>query len=239
MEETDAKTDENGVYIVIKNDGKSPRLRYKARSVKIMSIVHLVCGSVTFLVDIVKILATYENDENALAGFCSSLFITTGIFGLISLKGTSSCKISTFMVLSILSSIFGAFLFLTGLHILYSNQFVPGGYIQDDVIYLSFGFCGLMEFILGIVSSAFSCHACCTCCGGVSGDAEESTVVYIATPEEGDIGKPRVVHLNMNEIRKQKSNDQPIVQEIVEPKEETNGNTEEENCNSKGYARFK
>ena len=59
-----------------------------------------------------------------------------------------------------------------------------------------------------IFSSSFSCSACCGCCGGgAAGVARagvgDSSVVYIpgagAGAETGD--KPRVVHLNMADIR--------------------------------------
>eukprot|EP00092_Neocalanus_flemingeri_P005560 GFUD01005992.1.p1 GENE.GFUD01005992.1~~GFUD01005992.1.p1 ORF type:complete len:234 (+),score=20.38 GFUD01005992.1:156-857(+) len=233
MEETDSKTDENSVYIVIKNASKPSIQRYKTRSIKCMSIVHLICGAVTFWLDLAKIFIIADSDENALAGFCSSLFIITGIVGFISLKATNKCKISAFLVLSIMSSIFGGFFCFSNLFLLLEYS------MEGRAIYLSFFICGLMELILGIVSSAYGCHACCSCCGGALGTSEENSVVYVSAPVEEDVGKPRVVHLDMKEIRKKQVNDKQIVLGTVDNTEDNFQYANEEEDNSKGYVRFK
>ena len=98
--------------------------------------------------------------------------------------------------------------------------------------------CGFFELVLGIVSSAFGCHACCICCGGGSSEPGGNSVVYIATPGETELGKPRVVHLNMNELRK--TTNQIGDKQIVLTKKETNRENLEEKLesNCKGYSRF-
>lgn len=234
MEDTEAKTDDNGVYIVIKNAGNTTEKTYrKPRQIKILSILHLVCGSVIFVLDIIKLLFIPDNHANTLYGFCSSLFIITGIIGFISMKKTTDCKISAFMVFSILSSIFGGLLFLSDFHLALFGNFRGYGFL------LFFAFCGLTELILGILSSAFSCHACCGCCGA-SETSTENSVVYIAAPEENGVGNPRVVHLNMNEVRNKKNSDHHIVLDAGNPSKDKVENVEEEDSTKSGqYARFK
>lgn len=233
MEEIGNTIEENDVLqIVIQNAKKSPMQRYKPKSIKLMSIVHLCCGTVIFCIDIVKIFVASERDEVALAGFCSSFFIITGIVGFLTLRGTNPCKISAFMVTSILSSVFGGLLFLTALH-------TQDGYYSENVIYSMFAFFGLFELILGIVSAAFTCCVCCSCCGRGSVKADENSVVYIPSPEEGNEGKARVVHINMNEIRKTKVTDEPTIlgkDDHVNVSDET---VNEQKENSYKYARFK
>jgi len=234
MEDTEAKTDDNGVYIVIKNAGNPSEKTYrKPRQIKILSILHLICGSVIFVLDIIKLLFIPDSHANTLYGFCSSLFIITGIIGFISMKKTTDCKISAFMVFSILSSIFGGFLFLSEIHLALFGNFRGNGFL------LFFAFLGFIELNLGIVSSAFSCHACCGCCGA-SDTSTENSVVYIAASEETGAGKPRVVHLNMNDVRNKKTSDHHTVLNIETPSEDTAENFAEEDSTKSGkYARFK
>eukprot|EP00092_Neocalanus_flemingeri_P007936 GFUD01008563.1.p1 GENE.GFUD01008563.1~~GFUD01008563.1.p1 ORF type:complete len:247 (-),score=29.41 GFUD01008563.1:325-1065(-) len=242
MEHTEDMNDENGVYIVIESEEKSSKQRYKRKSIKIMSILHLICGGISFLVEMIKMFATldFKDDEPIIAlgeGFyCGFIFLVTGLIGITSLTRTNSCKICSFLVLSIFSSIFGGFLFIMSVCIL-PRPMIQGhtpGIVMHSVLII----CGFFELVLGIVSSSFSCHACCSCCGGGSNNAGGNSVVYIATPGEADVGKPRVVHLNMNELRKTTNQigDKQIVLTRKETQEENpEGNNE---SHSKGYARF-
>ena len=61
MHKIEDKKEENGVYIVIENEAKSSEDRYKRRSIKIMSVLHLLCGSVAFLVEILKMVSSINN----------------------------------------------------------------------------------------------------------------------------------------------------------------------------------
>jgi len=234
MEDTEAKTDDNGVYIVIKNAGNPAEKTYrKPRQIRILSILHLVCGSVIFVLDILKIFFLPDSHANTLYGFCSSLFIMAGIIGFISMKKTTDCKISAFMVFSILSSIFGGFLFLSEIHLALFGNFRRNGFL------LFFAFIGFIELNLGIVSSAFSCHACCGCCGA-SETSNESSVVYIAASEDNGAGNPRVVHLNMNEVRNKEASDHHVILDTETHLEDTVDKFEEDDSSKNGqYARFK
>lgn len=232
VKENDEEINENDVYIVIKNAGKSTIQRYKRKPINIMSIVHFVLGLVIFFLDLIKIVVAPGSEESAMAGFCSSLFIITGLIGWISTKNTNTCKISAFMVLSILSSLFGGFLFLWTLHILL------GDYMEVYVIFVCFALCGLAELILGIISSSFTCYACCGCCVEASGDAEANSVVYIARPEQAEPGKPRVVHLNMKEIKRQKNKNKQILFGTTTQKDGTKQIEDDDDDTSKGYSRF-
>lgn len=242
MEQTQGRKDENGVYIVIENETKSSKERYKRKSIKIMSVLHLICGFVSFAVEIVDMLATpnYKVDEPIIAlgeGFyCGFIFLVTGLIGITSLKRTNSCKISAFLVLSILSSIFGGVMFIMScmyaLSPLWNHN--PGNKMFFILI-----ICGFFELVLGIVSSSFSCHACCVCCGGGDGEVGGNSVVYVATPGEAELGKPRVVHLDMNELKKKTS----IIGEkqiVLTRKQQPHDNNEDqsETKANKGYARF-
>jgi len=231
MDDTETKTDENGVYIVIKNADDPSAAKYKnTRKIQILSILHLISGAVIFFLDLLNIFINPEKKESTELGFCSTLFIMTGILGFISIKRTTSCKISAFMVFCILSSIIGGLLCL--------HLIAFGVRFDYNWLYLSVALCLFVECILGIVSSAFSCQACCGCCGQ-SGEASESSVVYIAAPEDNGAGQPRVVHLNMNEVRKQKHIDHHIVLDSENNLECTAQQGENESKQDGNYTRFK
>ena len=46
---------------------------------------------------------------------------------------------------------------------------------------------GLIELVVGTLSSAYACLACCSCCGGEETGSGGNRVVYLASPgaEEG------------------------------------------------------
>lgn len=231
---------QEGVYIVIESDEtKGPKQRYKIRSIKIMSILHLVLGLTAVGVEVAKWIARSENNRGFCIWeglYCGLVFVVTGSLGLSSARKTSSCSISAFLVFSILSAIFGAFLFLTSTILMVSAR------VQDTsslvCLYWTLILVGLIELVLGIVSSGFSCHACCGCCaGGESTGTGGNSVVFISpqegTKEEGDGGKPRVVHLNLAELRKQKEGGRQLVLKEQEKPEEG-----EITCESGKYSRF-
>ena len=207
------KKDEAGIYIVIENSQKQPKDNYKDRSIKIMSCLHILCGLVAMSVGAFKLIlkSGYQRNEEPFITSGEGLwfgviFMVTGLVGIISLKKTTYCKISAFLVLSIFSSLFGFFMIIITHVSSYRadyKQYQPalvGHYILYAI--------GFIELVLGIVSSSFSCHACCGCCGSVGGDAGVSggnggsSVVYV--PSSGDVegNKPRVVHLNFADIKK-------------------------------------
>lgn len=234
MEEQENKSDEKEVYIVIKNSEDSSVMNLKyLKGIKILSILHLVSGVLVFLMDLVTVFFrseghTYEdNNVNTVMGFFASLFIITGVVGFISIRKTTPCKISAFMVLSIFSSIFSGILCL---HAVGFFSFSSNAWLHDMLLTL----CCFCEFVLGIVSSAFCCHACCGCCGQPGG--QESSVLYVANHEQLSDGQPKIVHLNINEIQ---NKDRLAVFEAAD-RSKTNHIGEEEETNQTGkYSRFK
>ena len=242
MKKIEDNNEENGVYIVIENEAKSSKERYKRKPIKIMSVLHLLCGSVAFLVEILKTVSSLNNKESEPVitvgeGFyCGIIFLVTGLIGLSSLKRTNSCKISGFLVVSIFSSIFGGFLFIMSVCILPMPMI--RGHSPSIVMHSVLIICGFSELVLGIVSSAYGCHACCVCCGGGSSEPGGNSVVYIATPGEAELGKPRVVHLNMRELKRTTS--QIGEKQVVLTRKETAAENLEEKltANKSGYSRF-
>merc|ERR1712117_52523 len=158
--------------------------------------------------------------------FLGVLFLITGIIGLLSLRRTTYCKITAFLVLSIFCSLFGVILIITTLILM--NRALYKGYTPALICHWTLMLIGIIESILGIVSSSFSCHACCGCCvTGNQASGPGNSVVYIPNANETDTSKPRVVHLNMADISKLPAGDN-----------EDATNAEDADNNGK-YARFK
>ena len=212
-EKEGAKKDENnGIYIVIENNQKQPKDNYRVPIIKVLSSLHLMVGAISFLIGAYKLIlkSGYQRNEAPFHTytegiFCGIVFMLTGLIGFLSLKKTTYCKISAFLVLSIFSALFGFIMAVTTLGLMHRavyKEFAPA--IAAHYMLLA---AGLMELLLGVLSSSFSCSACCGCCGarvsgGAGPGAGDSSVVYIpsgASTGEGD--KPRVVHLNMAEIQ--------------------------------------
>ena len=241
----EGKTEENGIYIVIENTVKTPKEKYKRKAIKILSILHLVSGSLAISVAVIMLIlkSGYQRNERrppfSTVGeglFCGIMFLVTGIIGITSIKRTTYCKISAFLVLSILSSLSGFMMILLSLTTmgwsLYKN-YTPGIVCHCLLI-----ICGLFELVLGTVSSSFSCHACCGCCGGEQGPGGGgNSVVYVPSQvEQGDTAKPRVVHLNMIQLQEQL--DKQAVTSVTGKKEENEEKEEKEEKTCKGYSRF-
>ena len=228
MEEQENKSDEKGVYIVIKNSQDSSVMNLKyLTGIKILSILHLVSGVLVFLLDLFFFISQgHSYEDNTVLGFFSSLFIITGVVGLLSISKTTPCKISAFMVLSIFSSLFSGILCLHAV----------GSYssLNAWAHYTMITMCCFLEFVLGIVSSAFCCHACCGCCGQAAG--KESSVLYIANHEELGGGQLKIVHMNINEIQ---NKDRLAVFEAANTSETANYDEEEESKQTAKYTRFK
>jgi hypothetical protein len=177
--------DPRGVYLVIDGAHGAGRVdRYRRRAVRILSVWHLLLGCLAVTVDCLAMLHLLALDAVGL-GLCSGLvFTATGTLGLTSLQKTSSCKITTFLVLSIISAVVGGFLLHFGALMHYTGG-SPGAAMLALV--------GLAEVVLGSVSSAFACCACCSCCAGEAAGGPGGQVVYVASPGvEGEVVKLRL-----------------------------------------------
>ena len=231
------KTEEAVEEIILKE-------RYKTRSIKIISFLHVVIGVLAFIAEIIKITATFREDQTLLAmgeGFyCGFIFIITGLVGLLTIITTTSCKVTAFLVLSILSSVFGGWLLAI------SGCIITGPIIQGHgpaiMIHGVLIMCGLSELILGIVSSSFSCQACCSCCKCKSDVTEvsDNPVVYLTSIGDRDDVKPGIVELNLKEMRKlQKQNgDQTTASLKKDVTTDIPNSIEKMVTKAKGYARF-
>lgn len=210
-EKEEAKKDENnGIYIVIENNQKQPKDNYRIPIIKVLSSLHLMVGAISFMIGAYKLILKdgYQRNEAPFHTysegiFCGIVFMMTGMIGFLSLKKTTYCKISAFLVLSIFSALFGFIMAVTTLGLMHRavyKQFAPA--IAAHYMLLA---AGLMELLLGVLSSSFSCSACCGCCGGGVGGARpgagDNSVVYIPSGASAEGDKPRVVHLNMAEIQ--------------------------------------
>ena len=207
-EKEGAKKDENnGIYIVIENNQKQPKDNYRIPIIKVLSSLHLMVGAISFLIGSYKLILKngYQRNEAPFHTytegiFCGIVFMVTGLIGFLSLRKTTYCKISAFLVLSIFSCMFGFIMAVTTLGLMHRavyKDFAPA--IAAHYMLLA---AGLMELLLGVLSASFSCSACCGCCGGVARpEAGDNSVVYIPSGASTEGDKPRVVHLNMAEIQ--------------------------------------
>jgi len=243
---SEEKKEENGIYIVIENNSKAPKERYKKKAVKILSILHIMSGclavSVAGFMLILK--SGYQQNEEPFLTvgeglFCGLIFVITGIIGLNSIKRTTYCKITASLVLSVFSSLSGFIMIVISLATMQWSLYK--GYSPGIVCHILLIICGLFELVLGVVTSSFSCHACCGCCGAAEGGrAGGSSVVYVPTKTEGET---RVVHLNMATLQSNAQingkppplnrslTDETIVMQEKEEKEE-------KSQHSNGYSRF-
>ena len=201
IDDQDTKDRDKGVYLVIDNQPAQPEARYRRRSIRLMAVTHLFLGSLAVTLDCLVMLKVLVGDVVGLGLCCGLIFTATGTLGLTSLQRTSTCKITSFLVLSIISSVFGGFLCLLSMFILAWHGH-HGGTVAPGLLMVV----GLAELVLGIVSSAYACLACCSCCGGEAGAGAGSKVVYLASPatEEG----PRVVRVNLRD-----GGEEPLVAE--------------------------
>jgi len=215
VENKEEKNHEKDIVIVMDSGRQQPKDRYRKTSVKILSIMHVVCGVLSCLVGIFKLILhsslynPYRRMPFYTIGegiFCGIPFLITGILGLISLKKTSYCKITAFLVFSIISSIFGLILILITVSLLHVAIF--RGYALAIASHSSLLILGLIEAFLGIVSSGYSCHGCCGCCGNDQvSNGVDSSVVYVPTQGVGSETDeiPRIIKINMKDLSKQKA----------------------------------
>jgi len=208
VENKEEKNHEKDIVIVMDSGRQQPKDRYRKTSVKILSIMHVVCGVLSCLVGIFKIILHsslyYHYGEGI---FCGVPFFITGILGLISLKKTSYCKITAFLVFSIISSIFGLILIILTATVMFVIMWFSGNALaiasHSCLLIL-----GLIEVFLGIVSSGYSCHGCCGCCGNDQvSNGVDSSVVYVPTQGVGSETDeiPRIIKINMKDLSKQKA----------------------------------
>jgi len=210
--------DENedvGIVILIESGKKQPKEKYKKNSVKALSILQIVLGIISCNVGFYQIFFMFLYPQRygriSTIGegiFCGIPFLITGILGLISLKNTSYGKITAFLVFSILSAISGGILIILSSIFLVINinpYYSPGASVIACPALLIF--IGLLEGIIAIVSSGYSCHGCCGCGGDdqvVHSEGKDRNAVYVPKTGAGfkTEEKPRIVEINMNELSK-------------------------------------
>ena len=194
--EAQGKTEENGIYIVIENNVKTPKDKYKKKTIKIISGLHVISGLLAISVGVLLLILksgyqSYEEPFNTVGEglFCGMMFLITGGIGVSSTKNTTSCKISAFLVLSILSALSG--FIMTILCAATMGYAVYKDYTPGIVCHYLLIIIGLFELVLGILSSSFSCHACCGCCGGSDAGpaAGGNSVVYVPSQVEENISR--------------------------------------------------
>ena len=90
--------------------------------IRVLSVLHLMVGAVSFLIGSYKLIlkSGYQRNEAPFHTytegiFCGVVFMVTGLIGLVSLKKTTYCKISAFLVLSVFSALFGFIMAVTTL----------------------------------------------------------------------------------------------------------------------------
>merc|ERR1719342_5001 len=183
-------------------------------SVKALSILQIVLGIISCNVGFYQIFFMFLYPQRywriSTIGegiFCGIPFLITGILGLISLKNTSYGKITAFLVFSILSAISGGILIILSSIFLVINTdsyYFPGASVIACPALLTF--IGLLEGIIAIVSSGYSCHGCCGCGDDqvVHSEGKDRNAVYVPTTGAGfkTEEKPRIVEINMNELSK-------------------------------------
>ena len=176
---------ENGVYIVIDNERTAPEERYRRKAIRHMAVVHLFLGSLAVTIDCLSILEILDHQVKGVGLCCGLVFTATGTLGLTSLQRTSTCKITTFMVLSIISAVFGGFLCLLSLFEFMIRHGSGSSWIGTATLALI----GLIELVVGTLSSAYACLACCSCCAGGDQTATAGNrVVYLASPSGAEEG---------------------------------------------------
>ena len=105
------KSEETGIYIVMENNVKSPKEKYKRKAIKILSILHLVSGSLA--ISAAGFMLIFESGDRRFYApvgeglICGFMFLVTGVVGITSIKWTTYCTIIAFLVLNILSALFG------------------------------------------------------------------------------------------------------------------------------------
>ena len=183
VDEPRTRDPENGVYLVIDNERTAPEERYRRKAIRHMAVVHLFLGSLAVTIDCLSILNILDHQVKGVGLCCGLVFTATGTLGLTSLQRTSACKITTFMVLSIISAVFGGFLCLLSLFEFMIRHGHGSSWVGTGILALV----GLIELVVGTLSSAYACLACCSCCGGDQTGSGGNRVVYLASPgaEEG------------------------------------------------------
>merc|ERR1712080_419529 len=153
VDEPRTRDPENGVYLVIDDERTAPEERYRRRAIRHMAVIHLFLGSLAVTIDCLSILNILDHQVKGVGLCCGLVFTATGTLGLTSLQRTSTCKITTFMVLSIISAVFGGFLCLLSLFEFMIRHGHGSSWVGTGVLALV----GLIELVVGTLSSAYAC----------------------------------------------------------------------------------
>ena len=189
--------------------------RFRKRSVKIISFLHLGLGLMSVIAEITKISASSNHKGQTILSmgegfYCGIIFMLTGLAGFLFLSTESVCKVTVMMVLNIMSAVFGGWLLLVSGCIIHGP--VTYGHTLAILIHGVLIFCGVMELLLGIVCSSLTCRAACPCCQDQS---EPGTPVLFTTTMQGvEVKRTGAVELNVNEITefKQQVTEKPKIE---------------------------
>jgi hypothetical protein len=167
--------------------------RHKKRPLKIISFVHLAVGIIAIIAEITKMSASSNHKGQTILSmgegfYCGVIFLITGLVGFLIISATSSRKVKAFLILSILCSIFGGWLLAVSGCIILGP--ITYGHTPAILIHAVLIVCGLIELILGIVSSSYSSKTCCSCCKSDAQDVGGKSVLYLADAKDVDAEKP-------------------------------------------------
>jgi len=136
-----------------------------------LSIIQLVCGALAAISQIV--LLGISGRYNYIAGVGTGIwtgffFAISGGVGLVASNRPSNCTVIAYMVLSIISALFSLpLIVLSGIGFGDGRRYRYGYSSGDDSVYRSFYglqlLIGLLQGVVTIIASSFSCRA--VCCG--------------------------------------------------------------------------
>ena len=213
--------------------------RYKKTSVKIMSFVHLFIGVIAVIAEITKISASSKHEGQTILSmgegfYCGCIFLVAGFVGLLSVAATSPSSIKAFMILSIISSVFGGWLLLVSGCIIHGP--ISYGHEPAILIHGVLILCGLTELILGIVSSCFGCRASCSCCQTDSENIGGKAVLFRTPMDNIEVKKTGSVGGNVRELNdfdKQANSTKATINNV-----DISTNVGQMVAKTQGYARF-
>lgn len=184
------------VFLVINDNAKSDvyyQLYFPLLPVKYFSILQILLGCIAIISQIIIFVIycqrnSIHNDYTTGEGIYSGIFYAmAGVFGLVSLRKTTTFRILIFMIFSISAFILGASHLLFSLTHMITN--VRDYKLFSNVefaMYMTMIYCSALEGLVALTSIAICCRASCCSQGGVA-----SSVVFF--PE--DSGRYRVLPL--------------------------------------------
>ncbi|XP_078591891.1 uncharacterized protein LOC144870950 isoform X1 [Branchiostoma floridae x Branchiostoma japonicum] len=149
---------------------------------KAVSITQVVCGGLAIVLGIVIIVL---RDRFSFIGYpiwIGALFLSTGIVGIFAAVRKTTCMIITFMVLSIVSTVFTIIMLQYSTTAIFVDLYLPCRYCNDKDARLAINallvILALLEAGLSITSSVMTCCAVCPCCRCDGQGHQAPAVVY-------------------------------------------------------------